>query len=95
MIGADLGPPAATVRGWNRRAAARAQWLRVQGTTLAHECDPMLPAVLPVGSEPAEALSALGLAAAVVVRLLGPIAPPWQIMAVVARDQLLAPLRSD
>ena len=55
----------------------------------------MLPAVLPVGSEPAEALSALGLAAAVVDRLLGPIAPPWQIMAVVARGQLLAPLRSD
>ena len=95
MIGADLDLPADTVRGWIRKATGRAEWLRAQGTTMAHECDPIMPPVLPVGTQLAEALSALGLAAAAVVRMLGPIAPPWQIIAMVALGQLLAPLRSD
>lgn len=87
--------PADTVRGWIRRATARAEWLRIQGTTRAYQCDPLLPAITTAGSPLADALCALGVAAAAVRRLLGPIAPPWQMIAVVARGQLLAPLRGD
>ncbi len=84
-----------TVRGWISRVTRRAEWVRVQGTTAAYACDPMQPAVLPVGSALAQAVSALGVAAAAVRRLFASIATPWQIIAVLARGQLLAPLRSD
>lgn len=90
-IGAELAVPADTVRGWIRRATGRAEWLRMQGTIGAHECDPMLPATVPTGSALADALSALGIAAAAVLRRLGPIAPPWHIIAMLARGRLLAP----
>ena len=93
-IGAELAVPADTVRGWVRKANGHAEWLRVQGTVRAHEFDPMLPATVPAGSALADALSALGLAAATVLRQLGPIAPPWHIIAMVARGRLLAPQRS-
>ncbi len=93
-IGAELAVPADTVRGWIRRATGRAEWLRMQGTIGAHECDPMLPATVPTGSALADALSALGIAAAAVLRRLGPIAPPWHIIAMLARGRLLAPQRS-
>src|SRR5674476_1095081 len=93
-IGADLGVPADTVRGWIRRVRARAEWLRVQGTISAHKFDPMLPAIVLAGSALADAVSVLGMASAALVRRLGPIAPPWQIIAMIARWQLLAPLRS-
>jgi len=82
------------VGGWIRRANGRAEWLRVQGTIRAHECDPMLPASIPTGSALDDALSALGIAAAAVLRRLGPIAPPWHIIAMLARGRLLAPERS-
>ena len=93
-IGADLGVPADTVRDWIRRVRARAEWLRVQGTIAAHSLDPMLPAIVPARSALADAMSALATAAAAMVRRLGPIASPWQIIAIVARGQLLAPVRS-
>lgn len=93
-IGAELAVPADTVRGWIRRANGRAEWLRAQGTMRAHEFDPMLPAAVPTGSALADALSALGLAAAAVRRLLGPIAPTWHLIAMLARGRLLAPQRS-
>lgn len=54
----------------------------------------MLPVTVPTGSALADALSALGLAAAAVVRMLGPIAPSWHIIAMLARGRLLAPQRS-
>jgi Domain of unknown function (DUF6431) len=93
-IGADLGVPADTVRGWIRRVRARAEWLRVQGTIAAHNFDPMLPAIVPAGSLLADAVSALGTAAAALARRIGLLAPPWQIIAMIACGQLLAPLRS-
>ena len=93
-IGADLGVPADTVRDWIRRVRARAEWLRVQGTIAAHGLDPMLPAIVPAGSALADAVSALATAAAAMVRRLGPLAPSWQIIAMLARGRLLAPLRS-
>lgn len=93
-IGADLGVPADTVRDWIRRVRARAEWLRVQGTIAAHRLDPMLPVIVPAGSALGDAMSALAAAAAASVRRLGPTAPPWQIIAMIARGQLLAPVRS-
>jgi len=93
-IGADLGVPPDTVRDWIRRVKARAEWLRVQGTIRAHMLDPMLPVIVPAGSALADALSALATAAAASVRRLGPTAPPWQLIAMIARGQLLAPVRS-
>ncbi|NMM23996.1 MAG: hypothetical protein HHJ11_10935 [Phycicoccus sp.] len=93
-IGAELEMPPDTVRGWIRRVTARAQWLHVQGTTMAHEVDAMLPATVPAGSALADAVSALGAAASAVVRRLGRVASPWQIIAVIARRRLLMPLPS-
>ena len=92
-IGAELEIPADTVRGWIRRVTARAQWLRVQGTTIAHEFDSMLPATIPAGSALADAISALGVAASAVVRRLGLVGSPWQIIAMVARGRLAQPRR--
>jgi hypothetical protein len=94
-ISAELAVPADTIRGWVRRATGRADWLYAQGIIAAHSCDPMLAATAPGRSALAEALNALAAAAAAVVRLLGPLGPPWQIIAMIARGQLLAPLRSD
>jgi hypothetical protein len=37
---AGLGLPAGTVRGWIRRASARAEWLRASATVQAHAFDP-------------------------------------------------------
>jgi hypothetical protein len=93
-IGADLGVPADTVRGWIRRVRARAEWLRVQGTIAAHNFDPMLPAIVPAGSLLADAVSALGTAAAALVRRIGLLEPPWQLTAMIVCGQLRAPLRS-
>jgi len=93
-IGADLGVPPGTVRGWIRRVRERAEWLRVQGTIRAHMLDPMLPWIVPAGTALGDALSALATAAAASVRRLGPTAPPWQLIAMIARGQLLAPVRS-
>jgi hypothetical protein len=49
---------------------------------------------VPGQSALADALNALAAAAGAVVRLLGPLGPPRQIIAMIARGQLLAPLRS-
>lgn len=93
-IAADLGVPADTVRRWLQRVTGRSEWLREQATAWAHRLDPMLPPISPAGSALADALSALGTAAAARVRRLGATAPPWQIIAIIAGGRLLAPLRS-
>jgi hypothetical protein len=94
-ISAELAVPADTIRGWVRRVTGRAGWLYAQGITAAHSFDPMLTPAAPGRSALAEALDVLAAAAAAVVRQLGPLGPPWQIIAMIARGQLLTPLRSD
>ena len=96
-IAARLGVPADTVRGWIRRADARAEWLRVEATTAAALFDPVLAPIEPTvcGSALAEAVEALGRAAAAARLRLAPTATAWQLIAVIARGRLLAPLRSD
>jgi len=87
-IAADLGVPATTVRGWLRRFAARAELVRAQFTALAHRLDASLPAVGPRGSPTADALEAVGQAAAAATRRFGP-APVWQFAAGATGGRLL------
>lgn len=91
-ISADLGVPVDTVRSWLRRVTARAEWLRQRATALAHQLDPMLPAIAPAGSALGDALAALGVAAAAWRRRLGREGTAWQIIGMVAGDRLLAPV---
>jgi len=89
-IAAELGVPATTVRGWLRRFAARAELVRAQFTALACRLEASLPAIGPRGSPAADALEAVGLAAAAAARRFGP-APVWQFAAGASGGRLLAP----
>lgn len=89
-VAAGLGLPPTTVRGWLRRFAARAELVRSHFTRLAHELDPSLGAISPRASPAADALEALGVAAAAAVRRLGP-APVWWFAAGASGGRLLAP----
>jgi hypothetical protein len=92
-IAGSLGLPADTVRGWLRRARRRAEWLRVQATGLAYWADPSLGAIPPRRSALADAVEALGQAAAALTRQLGVLAAsPWQLIAAFTGGRLLAPL---
>lgn len=94
-IASSLGVPADTVRGWLRRARRRAEWLRVQATGLAYQADPSLGAIPPRRSALADAVEALGQAAAALTRRLGVLAAsPWQLIAAFTGGRLLAPLPS-
>jgi hypothetical protein len=88
-IGAELDTPPDTARSWIRRVTARAE-----GTTTAHQFDSMLPATVPPAHPWLTPCPASAPPASAVVRRLGPIAPPWQIIAMIARGHLLTPLRS-
>jgi hypothetical protein len=96
-IAADLGLPADTVRGWIRKVNGRAEWLRTTATAAAHMFDSMFDPLPPTQTRSplAEAISALGAAAAAARRMFGPIATPWELLAAIAQGHLLAPLRSD
>lgn len=91
-IAADLGLPAATVRGWIRRATERAEDIRADATGLARQLDPALDTPPPTGSRLTDALEALGAAVAAAIRRLGPIAAPWPLAATITRG-LLHPAR--
>ena len=90
-----LGRPAATVRGWLRRAAGRAGPLRSAFTALACglDPDPLLP--VPAGSDLADAVAAVVAAAAAAARRWGPAASglsPWELASAVTMGGLLAPV---
>jgi len=78
-----------TARGWFRRFAERAEDIRQAFTALAHRYDPQLPPVEARGSPCAEALEAIGVAAAAAVRFLGP-APLWDFVAGASGGRLLS-----
>lgn len=88
-----LGMPPATVRGWIRRFAARADEVRTMATSLAHRVDPSLGrrAFEPRGSPFEDALEALGVAVQALARRLGPVACPWQAISGMSGGRLLAP----
>lgn len=89
-IAAVFARPAATVRGWLRRFAARAEQVRAQFTGLLLVLDPLAGPMAPRASPLAEALEALGRAAAAAVLRLSP-QPVWELAARATGGRLLAP----
>jgi hypothetical protein len=92
-IAAELGVPAGTVRGWLRRATARAGSIRAAATRVIAHLDPLCGPLNPAGGALADAVNALGAAIAAAIRRLGRIAPPWQL-AVTITGGLLTPAPS-
>jgi hypothetical protein len=93
---ADVGVPADTARGWLRRARQQAPWLGALATRLAYQTDPELGAIWPRRSALAEAVEALGQAAAALTRWPGLLASsPWHLIVAFTRGRLLAPHPSD
>jgi hypothetical protein len=90
-IAAALRRPVSTVRGWLRRFAARAEDVRVLFTGLLHALDPEPGPLVVSGSVFADALEALGRAAAVAVVRLSPCSP-WEFASRASAGGLLAPL---
>jgi len=90
VIAAELGRPATTVRGWLRRFAAGAEQLRVVFTGLLHALDPQAAPLPPTRSGLADAVEALGRAAAAAALRLGP-RPAWEFAAAASGGRLLAP----
>jgi hypothetical protein len=90
-IAAMLARPAETVRGWLRRFGSRAEAVRRVFTVLlrAVAADPVMPG--PAGSRWADAVVAIG-AAAAAVRLRFVFAVPlWQWVSAASGGRLLAP----
>jgi hypothetical protein len=90
-IAARLDRPESTVRNWLRAARGRAEWLRETAVRAAYEFDPGHGPMATRASELAEAVDALGCAAAAIVRRLGLVSVgPWRIIAMVSGGLLLA-----
>lgn len=89
-IAAALGRPVSTVRGWLRRFAARAEQVRGHFTRLLHALDPSAPGLTPRGDPGADAVEALGAAAAAAVLRLSPTGP-WAFASRATGGRLLSP----
>jgi hypothetical protein len=76
------------VRGWLRRFARRAELIRAHFTRCAIWLDPELGAMLPAGSDVADALDAVAVAARAWVLRFGP-GDPWQIASRLSDGTLL------
>jgi hypothetical protein len=91
-IAVGLGRPAATVRGWLRRFAGRAEVVRAvfTGWFAALDPDPVMPE--PAGSVWADAITAIAMAAGAVAARFGLGAvTPWEVAVAVSGGRLLAP----
>lgn len=88
-VAARLGAPAATVRGWLRRFGTMAERVRAHFTRWAVALDPSLGPLAPAGSAFADAVAAIGAAAAAAVRRFGP-RPPWSLASALTGGCLLA-----
>ena len=84
-----LGVPADTVRGWLRRFAARAEQIRAYFTRWAVALDREVGAVLPAGSDVADALEAIAVAARAWVLRFGR-GPVWRIVSRLSAGALLS-----
>jgi transposase-like protein len=90
-IAAALGLPATTVRGWLRRFSRRAAGLRALAAQLANRYDAELGPIAPRGSPTADAVEALGVAAAAVVRRFGQLrSTPWQVISALTDTLMLS-----
>ena len=88
-IAGRLGVRAGTVRGWLRRFAERAVLIRTHFTRWAVVLDPELGPIVPAGSQVADALEAIAVAARAWVLRFGP-GDPWRIASVLSGGVLLA-----
>jgi hypothetical protein len=88
-VAAGAGVHPDTARGWLRRFAARAPEVRELFSTWAHRLDAGLGAIEARGSPEADALEAIGVAAAAAARRLGP-SPVWAFVAGASGGLLLA-----
>ena len=90
-IAAALGRPATTVRGWLRRFGRRAAEVRALVAHLANWYDADLGPIAPRGSPTADAVEALGVAAAAFVRRFGPLGcSPWRLVSGMTGTLLLS-----
>jgi Domain of unknown function (DUF6431) len=89
-IAARLGVPAGTVRGWLRRFVGRAGLIRALFTRCAVALDPELGAIMPAGSDVADALEAVAVAARAWVLRFGRPEPVWQIVSRLSAGGLLS-----
>jgi hypothetical protein len=90
-----VGRPAATVRGWLRRFAGRAESVRAGFTALSVDVDAGTPPPVAAGSGFADAVTAV-LAATVAVTRRWPglrlTVSPWLLVSAVSHGGLLAPV---
>lgn len=94
-IARALGRPAATVRGWLRRFASRAEPVRVVFTSLAVWVDPDSVPTVPGSSPLADAVVAVAAAASAVGRRWGGrllALSVWQVAAALTHGRLLSPV---
>lgn len=87
-IAGRLGVPKDTVRGWLRRFIARADQLRAHFTRWVVVLDPELGPVMPAGSDVADALEAIAVAARAWVLRFGP-GEVWRIACLLSGGGLL------
>jgi hypothetical protein len=88
-----VGRPEATVRGWLRRFASKAESVRVAFTVLAGVLAVQAPVLAPAGSPVADAVNAV-LAAAVAAAARWPAVgavSPWEVACAATGGRLLAP----
>lgn len=89
VVAAGAGVHPDTARRWLRRFAVRAEEIRVAFTSLAHRLDPELGPIESRASPGADALEAIGVAAAAASRRFGP-RPLWDFVAGASGGLLLA-----
>jgi transposase-like protein len=88
-VAAEAGVTPATARNWLRRFAARSPEIGALFSTWAHHLDASLGAIRARGSPPADAMEAIGVAAAAATRRLGP-GSLWGFVAGVSGGLLLS-----
>jgi hypothetical protein len=93
-VAAQAGVHRDTARRWCARFVTRAEQIRVAFTALAHDLDASLGAVEARGSPAADALEAIGVAAAAAARRFGP-APLWGFVAGASGGLLLSNTNCD
>jgi hypothetical protein len=81
--------PADTVRGWLRRFGERAEVISSHFTRCAVALDPELGPVRPAGSDVADAVEVIAVAARAWVLRFGP-ADPWRVASRLSGGELLA-----
>jgi Homeodomain-like domain len=95
QIAARVGRPVSTVRGWLSRMSSNAERVRVAFTLLRDRVDDDVALLCPAGSVLADAVAAIGAAAAAVRRAWGTavvVLSAWQVASALTLGRLLAPV---